>query len=65
MFEGLQMVEPGLVQLPLWRPEGKPPANVERIWLYAGVGRKGPDGGQAPAGQQAPAGGDIPAVRPG
>ena len=51
LFEGLQMVEPGLVQLPFWRPQGELPANVDRIWLYAGVGRKDPAGGQARSGR--------------
>ena len=33
---------PGLVQAPLWRPEGKPPRPKElaKIGVYAGVGRK-------------------------
>jgi hypothetical protein len=43
MFDGLELVEPGLVFLPLWRPEG--PDDVfldrpERALNYAGVGRK-------------------------
>ena len=24
-FDGWDLVEPGLVQVPLWRPDGKPP----------------------------------------
>lgn len=40
LFDGVQMVEPGLVRLPLWRPDGELPDNAERVWLYAGVGRK-------------------------
>jgi hypothetical protein len=39
-FTGLDVVEPGLVQLPWWRPDGEVTADDERIWLYAGVGRK-------------------------
>jgi superfamily II DNA or RNA helicase len=33
---------PGLVQVPLWRPEGKPPRPRElaRAWIYGGVGRR-------------------------
>ena len=47
-FGGLDMVEPGVVQLPYWRPDGSVEGGVEgddpsKIWLYAGVGRKGPD----------------------
>jgi hypothetical protein len=44
-FAGLDMAEPGLVQLPLWRPDSAAdgdPADIDpaKIWLYAGVGRK-------------------------
>jgi len=42
-FEGLEVVEPGLVYTPLWRPEG--PDDVfldqpERAMMWSGVGRK-------------------------
>ena len=42
-FEGFDLVEPGLVQAPLWRPEGKRPRprDLAKIGIYAGVGRKG------------------------
>jgi hypothetical protein len=41
-FDGLEMVEPGLVQLHRWRPD---PADAESVRhydvpAYAGVGRK-------------------------
>ncbi|NUR57796.1 MAG: SAM-dependent methyltransferase, partial [Catenulispora sp.] len=39
-FDGLEVVEPGVVQLPWWRPDGAVPEDSDRIWLYAGVGRK-------------------------
>jgi hypothetical protein len=41
-FDGWDLVEPGLVQVPLWRPEGKPPRpkELERTWVYGGVGRR-------------------------
>lgn len=39
-FDGLDMVEPGVVQLPFWRPEGDIEGDPSKIWLYAGVGRK-------------------------
>jgi SAM-dependent methyltransferase len=39
-FGDLELVEPGLVQLPMWRPEGAPPANADRIWIYVGIGRR-------------------------
>ncbi len=42
MFDGLTMVEPGLVHFPLWRPDD--PADVgehpERFGAFCGVGRK-------------------------
>ena len=46
-FDGLDLVEPGVVQLPWWRPDGEVPEDSDRIWLYAGVGRKSE--GPAPA----------------
>jgi hypothetical protein len=41
-FDGWDMVEPGLVQVPLWRPDGKPPRpkELEKAWVYGGVGRR-------------------------
>ena len=41
-FDGLDLVEPGLVQLPLWRPDGKPPRpkDLSKVWGYGGVGRR-------------------------
>jgi hypothetical protein len=42
-FDGLQMVEPGLVYLPLWRPESDDDLLLDepdRTSGYAGVGRK-------------------------
>jgi trans-aconitate methyltransferase len=39
-FDGLDMVEPGVVQLPYWRPDGGVDGDPSKIWLYAGVGRK-------------------------
>jgi S-adenosyl methyltransferase len=43
-FEGWELVEPGLVQVPLWRPDGKRPRQraLDRIWVYGGVARKSP-----------------------
>jgi hypothetical protein len=37
VFEGLDLVDPGLVQITSWRPE---PGEVERIDAYGAVGRK-------------------------
>ncbi|NUP48690.1 MAG: SAM-dependent methyltransferase [Catenulispora sp.] len=42
-FDGFDLVEPGLVQLPWWRPDGPDgavPDGSEKIWMYAGVGIK-------------------------
>jgi hypothetical protein len=38
-FTGFELVEPGVVYLPLWRPEAPGPAeHPEQAWFYAGVG---------------------------
>jgi O-methyltransferase involved in polyketide biosynthesis len=42
-FEGLEMLEPGLVYVPLWRPEGPDDLflnNPELSGYYGGIGRK-------------------------
>lgn len=41
-FDGFDLVEPGLVQAPLWRPDGKPPRpkDLAKLGIYAGVGGK-------------------------
>jgi hypothetical protein len=39
-FDGLEVSEPGLVQIPFWRPDGGIDGDPSRIWLYGGVGRK-------------------------
>lgn len=39
-FDGLELVEPGMVQIPRWRPEGVLPAGMEHIWIYGGIGRQ-------------------------
>jgi hypothetical protein len=39
-FDGLDLIEPGVAQLPWWRPDGEPPEGSERIWYYCGVARK-------------------------
>jgi hypothetical protein len=41
-FDHWDPVEPGLVQVPLWRPEDKPPRprELDRVWMYGGVARK-------------------------
>ena len=41
-FGGFDLMEPGLVQAPLWRPDGKPPRprDLDKLGIYGGVGRK-------------------------
>jgi O-methyltransferase involved in polyketide biosynthesis len=39
-FDGLDMVEPGLVQLPQWHPDPGGDPNPEPVPFWAGVGRK-------------------------
>jgi S-adenosyl methyltransferase len=39
-FDGFDLIEPGLVQVPLWRPEAKPHRDLPKIAIYGGVGRK-------------------------
>lgn len=39
-FEGCELEEPGLVQLPLWRPENWAEARTTRIHMLGAVGRK-------------------------
>jgi S-adenosyl methyltransferase len=39
-FDGLELVEPGVVSCPLWRPESTPFGTPEGIDAYGGIGRK-------------------------
>jgi hypothetical protein len=41
-FGGWDLVDPGLVQVPLWRPDGPPPRpkDLEKMWIYGGVARR-------------------------
>lgn len=43
LFDGFDLVAPGLTYVPLWRPdpEDEIPENPSEYWVYAGVGRKG------------------------
>ncbi len=38
--DGLELVDPGVVQMPYWRPDGPVPAGSENVFLYAWVARK-------------------------
>ncbi|MBH5337847.1 SAM-dependent methyltransferase [Streptomyces pactum] len=42
LFDGFDLLEPGVVQLPRWRPDGDPPTpgELRRIGFYGGVARK-------------------------
>ncbi|MEU0480927.1 SAM-dependent methyltransferase [Streptosporangium sp. NPDC006013] len=39
-LDGLKPVEPGLVYIPRWRPEGAVPHRPDSVWVVGGVGRK-------------------------
>ncbi|MGV4980854.1 SAM-dependent methyltransferase [Streptomyces sp. NRAIS4] len=39
-FDGFELVEPGLTQVPFWRPDTTPPPRSEEIGFYGGVARK-------------------------
>ncbi|MFE3502362.1 SAM-dependent methyltransferase [Kitasatospora sp. NPDC059160] len=39
-FDGLELLEPGVVTVPLWRPEGEPAPGAERVSMYGAVARK-------------------------
>jgi S-adenosyl methyltransferase len=43
-FDGWDLAEPGLVQVPLWRPDSRRPRQREpdRAWVYGGIARKSP-----------------------
>ena len=40
LFDGLELVEPGVVNVPLWRPEGRAREDWADIWFDGGVGFK-------------------------
>ncbi len=39
-FDGLDLVDPGVVTVPLWRPTETPDEGAERVGIYCGVARK-------------------------
>jgi S-adenosyl methyltransferase len=39
LFVGRELIEPGLVQVSYWRPDGKPDANADRVFAYGGIAR--------------------------
>jgi hypothetical protein len=40
LFDGWQLVEPGVVPVMAWRPDGPPPADPRAAYYWAGVARK-------------------------
>jgi hypothetical protein len=40
LFDGFELVEPGVVNLPRWRPDGEVREDWESIWLHGGVAYK-------------------------
>ncbi|CAJ64078.1 MULTISPECIES: SAM-dependent methyltransferase [Frankia] len=38
-FAGTEVLGPGVVRLPLWKPD-EPPTGIDKVWVYGGVGRK-------------------------
>lgn len=39
MFNGHDLVDPGLVQVSYWRPDGQPESNADRVWALGGIAR--------------------------
>ncbi|MFF2353677.1 SAM-dependent methyltransferase [Kitasatospora sp. NPDC058115] len=39
-LDGLEVLDPGVVTVPLWRPDGAPEAGAERVSMYGAVARK-------------------------
>jgi hypothetical protein len=39
LFDGWDLLAPGLVQAPLWHPDGPAPRNLDKLWIYGGVAR--------------------------
>ena len=39
MFGGRELVDPGLVLVSRWRPEGDPGPNAGRAWTYGGIAK--------------------------
>ena len=39
-FAGLELIDPGVVQVPYWRSDGPVPADASKVWILGGIGRK-------------------------
>ncbi|MFC7642061.1 SAM-dependent methyltransferase [Streptosporangium lutulentum] len=40
LFGELELVEPGVVYVPRWRPGGAVPHRPDSVWVVGGIGRK-------------------------
>jgi SAM-dependent methyltransferase len=40
LFDGFGLLDPGLVQVPFWRPDDPPPPGADKLWILGAVGRK-------------------------
>jgi hypothetical protein len=45
LFTGLELVEPGLVQVPYWRPDEPEPVDAGKVWVLGAAGRKPAEAG--------------------
>ncbi len=53
-FTGLELIEPGLVQVPYWRPDEPETPGAGKVWVLGAVGRKpGPDAARTAREEQA------------
>jgi hypothetical protein len=39
LFNDRDLIEPGLVLVPYWRPDSPPGPNADRAWAYGGIAR--------------------------
>ena len=39
MFNGRELVQPGLVLVSHWRPEAEPGSDADQAWTYGGIVR--------------------------
>ena len=42
LFDGFDLVDPGLIQLPYWHPDEPPSHDAGKLWILGAVGRKPP-----------------------
>jgi hypothetical protein len=39
-FDGFDLIEPGLVEVPRWRPDEPESADADTVWMFGGLRRK-------------------------